>query len=589
MRSILIKTSRSTDRGWYVLLLLLVFSSVSSQDRKDNDRIYSVFLIGDAGEPYVDQSSQINILGNLLKEAGDQSSVIYLGDNIYPRGMPDEDEKHRAEAEKIITSQVNILKGYRGNTFLIPGNHDWEKGKRDGMYQNMRQEEFIEAYLDSTNVYLPDGSCPGPVEVSLNEELTLIIVDTQWILHPWDKPRRADGCLVQSSAELIDLLEDIIRRNANKKVIVATHHPMISYGIHGGVTTWKDHLFPLTAASDNLYIPIPIIGSIYPFYRKYIGSLQDLANPKYKSVSKEFFKIFEKHPNLIHVAGHEHNLQYSKKDSVHYVVSGAGVKTTTVKQKGYAQFVKETVGFARLDFYKNGAVDLKFIQGDGEEIWSNEIFNSPYIKAPELASNYKIPEDSTVTTNASDEFIRSSKDFWLVGENYRDVWAASVEVPVFDIGSEKGGLEIVQRGGGMQTRSLRLENEQGQQYVLRSVRKYTEKVVPGPLRETVAGDLIQDQISSSHPYGAFTVQYMAEAAGIYHTNPKLVYLPDDPRFGSYRKDFANTISLYEERPAGDRSDIESFGRSDDIINTAKTIKQLHKDNDNFVDQEWTLK
>lgn len=550
-----------------------------------------MFLIGDAGEPFIEKSSQIKVLSDLVREAGENSSVIFLGDNIYPRGMPDEDNKHREVAEQIITSQISFLKEYQGNTFIIPGNHDWEKGTKDGMYQNMRQEEFIEDYLDSANVYLPDGSCPGPEEIHINEEITLIIVDTQWILHPWDKPRKDDGCQVQSSAELIDLLEDIIERNAHKKIIFASHHPMVTYGIHGGVTTIKDHIFPLTAASHGLYIPLPVIGSIYPFYRKYIGSLQDLANPRYKSVSKALFEIFEAHPNLIQVAGHEHNLQYSLRKGIHYVVSGAGSKHTPVKKKGFAQFVKDTIGFARLDFYKSGSVELTFIQADAKEIWKKEIFNEPYVEPEEISEIdfHDILEDSVVITAASDEFVRSSSDYWLVGENYRNVWAAKVDVPVFDIGSEKGGLKIIQRGGGMQTKSLRLENKDGEQYVLRSVRKFTEKVVPEPLRETVAGDLIQDQISSSHPYGAFAVKYLASEAGIYHTNPKLVYIPDDPRFGNYRSDFAGTISLFEERPAGDRSDIESFGESKKILNTADVLKQLYKDNDNNVDQPWVLK
>ena len=162
----------------------------------------------------------------------------------------------------------------------------------------------------------------------------------------------------------------------------------------------------------------------------------------------------------------------------------------------------------------------------------------------------------------------------MLGNNYREDWLREIhDVPYFDIGTEKGGLKIVQRGGGQQTKSLRMENEDGKQYVMRSIEKYPENAVPSELRNTVAVDIVTDQISAAHPYGAFAVPVMAEAAGIYHTNPKLYYLPDDPRLGIYRQSFGKGLYLFEERPAKNRDDIESFGRSEDIVNTFEVLKK----------------
>jgi hypothetical protein len=163
------------------------------------------------------------------------------------------------------------------------------------------------------------------------------------------------------------------------------------------------------------------------------------------------------------------------------------------------------------------------------------------------------------------------------------------DIPIFDIGTEKGGLKIVKRGGGQQTKSLRLENEDEKQYVLRSIEKYPQSAVPPELRNTVAVDVVTDQISAAHPYGAFAIPKMAEAAGIYHTNPELVYLPDDPRLGIYRQTFGDGLYLFEERPAGNREDIESFGRSRDIVNTAEVLKETRKDGDHYVDQQFALR
>ncbi len=93
----------------------------------------------------------------------------------------------------------------------------------------------------------------------------------------------------------------------------------------------------------------------------------------------------------------------------------------------------------------------------------------------------------------------------------------------------------------MQTRSLRLEDKTGKQWVLRSIEKYPANALPIELRGTYIDDFVTDQVSASHPYGAFVVPTMAEAVNVYHTNPKLVYLPDDPWLGIYQSDFSEGL------------------------------------------------
>ena len=102
-----------------------------------------------------------------------------------------------------------------------------------------------------------------------------------------------------------------------------------------------------------------------------------------------------------------------------------------------------------------------------------------------------------ITLKASSKYNKKRSSYWLTGRNYRDVWNTELKVRIFDIGKEKGGLKIVQRGGGFQTNSLRLEAKDGKQYVLRSVEKYPERAaIPEILLETLAADIIKDQISS---------------------------------------------------------------------------------------------
>ena len=555
---------------------------------------HTVYLVGDAGELFENGNPVLSLLGEHLAHSDENNTVLYLGDNVYPRGLPEERHRNREEAEQILLRQLEVFKGFKGNVFMIPGNHDWDKGKPKGYSYITNQERFVESALvkileDSVNAFLPDNGCPGPVEIEITPELTLIVLDTQWLLHPWEKPRAEEGCGVERSAELFGLMQEMLRQNSHKKIIVASHHPMYTYGIHGGVSNFNDHLFPLTAVNESLYIPLPIIGSIYPLYRKLLGNVQDIPHPKNKAIRQSLEELYRDHANLIHVSGHEHSLQYSYKDSVHYVVSGSGSKSTYVKQKKYAQWVHEGLGFSKIIYEANGSVSLEFWSPEQKQqpIYKKELYKEPYHPLPEISDLILNFSDSTVWASASEQYDTKSPGF--MGENYRIAWKTKTEVPVFDIGTAKGGLQIIQRGGGQQTRSLRLKNPQGQQYVLRSIEKYAEKAVPEPLRGTVGAELVQDQISASHPYAAFVIPELAEAAEIYHTNPKLVFIPNDPRFGVHQRDFANQLALFEERAAGNRKDLASFGNAKKIISTPDMLEELYDDNDNLVDQKWVLK
>jgi hypothetical protein len=166
------------------------------------------------------------------------------------------------------------------------------------------------------------------------------------------------------------------------------------------------------------------------------------------------------------------------------------------------------------------------------------------------------------------------------GESWRKLWAAPVKFRVFHLQQEKGGLTILQRGGGMQTKSLRLKDKNGQEWVLRTIQKYPERVLPPNLRKTIAASILQDQIAAEHPYSALTVPPMAAALDVPHANPELVYVPDDPAFGKYQKDFAGQVFLFEEREPLD---------ADKTDNTDKAQEKLQGDNDNRVDQKLVLR
>ena len=574
----------------YFVLLLFLASNSFGQIGPNDSIVYKLYMIGDAGK--AGPRPALDLLEQHLVKEGAPSGVIFLGDNIYQNGMPPVGHKDRLEAEQAINGQINILKNFSGDKFFIPGNHDWKQGKEGGWDYLLRQEDYVEAALDSSDVFLPSDGCPGPIEISLADKITLVILDTQWILNKEDKPGRTSSCDSKTGEEIFLLLEDILLRNQNKKVIVASHHPMISKGPHGGVMTFNDHMFPLTNLNPKLYIPLPVIGSIYPIHSQLIGTSQDLANLEYQQMVKAITQLLKKHNDLTYISGHEHGLQHLSEDGIHYIVSGSGSKLSHVKQKYPSKFAGNYHGFGTLEYYASGDTKLSYYTPETNDnlIYEAVLSTKPFIGPVEIDSviTKNFPKGD-VLTNASDLYEGGGFRRFMFGEAYRAEWYQGVEVPVLDIGKEKGGLDIIKLGGGNQTKSLRFEASDGKQYVLRLLEKDASKLIPSEYRSNFVKKVMQEGISGSHPYAAFVVPDLADAAGVYHTNPKLMFVPKDPRFGIYERDFGNKLALFEERAANEQSDAPYFGNAPDVINTPKMLKNLYKDNDNYVDQESVLK
>lgn len=574
-----------------VILFTLPILDVCAQPG-DSAVVHTMFLLGDAGEPHVKDTPMGKIVSEKIAQAGDTPTVLFLGDNIYTRGLPDEDARNYEEAESILKTQVEFVQGFKAKGIFIPGNHDWHNWGRKGLEYIRNQQRWLDSLRDENITLLPRDGCPGPVEISLGEKAVLIILDTQWFLHQWDKATDPELCSATTPAEVFSMVEDIFRRNRGKRMIVAAHHPLYTYGEHGGVFTWKAHIFPLVKITRHAYFPFPAIGSVYPLYRKWLGHIQDTPHPLYRSFSEALQLIMRAYPGAIYVAGHEHALQYIVKDSTHYVVSGSAAKTEYVKQKGHAVFAKDILGFAELGILANGSVRLTFHQVDARHPDGHNVFQTtipPVSQEPSRSEEAVDFRGQVARTKASGQYEGGTFYEKLLGENYRAAWSQKIEVPVFDFGRDKGGLRILKRGEGLQTLSLRLADSSGREYVLRSVEKYPEAAVPEVLRKTFAQSPVQDRLSASHPYAALAVAPLAEAVGLFHTHPRLVYIPDDHRLGEYRSTFAHMLALFEERPALEGAHAPWFGNAENVVSTAKVIENLVGDNDNRVDEKFVLK
>lgn len=197
--------------------------------------------------------------------------------------------------------------------------------------------------------------------------------------------------------------------------------------------------------------------------------------------------------------------------------------------------------------------------------------------------------DSTIMVYPRGDIYRAgkSKRVWF-GNNYREEWVTPVEIPLFNFKNENGELKIIKEGGNFQTLTLRLEDEAGKEWVLRSIDKDASSRIPENIRTDMAEDIVQDQMSASNPYGALAVPGIAEAAGIYHTNPRIVYLDRKYLSDEFPEKWEG-MYLFEERPDGNRDDVASFGYSEKIVSTPKMMEKVTEHIDSRVDQKLFLK
>lgn len=188
----------------------------------------------------------------------------------------------------------------------------------------------------------------------------------------------------------------------------------------------------------------------------------------------------------------------------------------------------------------------------------------------------------SLTVIAGSEYEAGSFHKWLWGEHYRTEWTTPFTVVVLDLGSYANGLVPLKRGGGFQTKSLRFQGNNGKQYAFRSINKDPTKALPPELRDTFAGGVIQDQISSSHPAAPLVADALADALGVIHPKPVICILPDDERLKEFRPDFAGILGMLEEYPADGPDGAPGFAGSTKIINTLKLFDELEKNSDDRV-------
>jgi hypothetical protein len=175
------------------------------------------------------------------------------------------------------------------------------------------------------------------------------------------------------------------------------------------------------------------------------------------------------------------------------------------------------------------------------------------------------------------------------GRNHRVEWTTPIRVPVLKLDTAFGGLIPYEAGGGNESKSLKLRTKNGKEYALRSINKSRTSVIPDNLKGTFMEDVVIDGVSMSHPYGAFAVGYMMERAGIYHSWPKVVYLPKQQALDTFNNKYGNDLYLLEQKAEGDWREADNLGNFSKFYETEEVLAKLKENNVFTVDQHAYIK
>lgn len=318
---------------------------------------HSIYLIGDAGKDTLPGPALLMLEKEL--EDHPESTVLFLGDNIYPAGLEGKDGKRKKRAsEQKLLSQLERTNGHKGRVYWVPGNHDWKAGRWNGHWLVKEEARFVEEFYDNSSiinkdgrVFLPKNGLPGPEIESIKEHgFNVIAFDVQWWLQrQFFHKVPTEGGLNKREMEdrFLIRLDSLINLSLadSQLVILAAHHPMYSNGHHGAPKQpWRFIL--------NWVPPFQLFG-LMGLNRALV---QDMHQLRYKRIRKKILKILDSYKGIIYVSGHDHNLQYIKKQQNHFLISGAGSKRSSLSGDRYqASYMDDrNYGFMRLDLMDDG-------------------------------------------------------------------------------------------------------------------------------------------------------------------------------------------------------------------------------------------
>ncbi len=568
------------------LLLVVLVGSWPAAMAQPSTVNYRVYLLGNTADIGLESDFYSHLASNLSES--DPFTVVLNGDLIDSRNNKKPTSLDSLKIRKLLQA---ITKHKNGNVVIVPGDRDWASSGKKGWKSAVELEKMIKSMKFKNVSWAIDKGCPGPKLIEINDQLILILINTQWWNHPYSKPDPTSAeCKISTERDFLIELENLVEDTEGKNILVAGHFPLKSLGKYGGNFPLSNHLIP------------PIYGSAHVGYRQNIGTRKDIVNGRFDGIRGRIENIILRKGAVIYAAGHERNLQVLEMGENFIMNSGSPVYAEFVaKSKMANEYTGAIPGMVELVYYQSGRIDYRihhyqinnqFIVNKEHTLFhspcdaavGNENFNSAVDPCDPPASNARLADSwpSHAFLAGGDYEVRGLNKF-LLGQHYRTSWMVPVKAPYLDLQNTFGGLKVYEKGGGHQTTSLKIKGGNGREYVFRSVDKDPVQLLPYELQGTVIARIMQDITSMQQPYGAMAVGSMLNATDILHAEPKLYIMPPSNNLGPFKTKYSNLLGMLEEKPINVKNTRIPFANADEILQSRKMFRELYRDHDNMVD------
>ena len=322
-------------------------SDAQAAEPYDSTGKFTLLVVGDAGQPgdaLVKTNAAILAEATRVAELGSPlSAMAFTGDNFYPIGLNHTEGTRNELVETVLGPISGLLRVIgRENVHAVPGNHDYFCDMFGPIpYGSCNGGNLHELAIPVWTYHLfGPASIRYPTKRNSTDSIELIMVNSPFFVRygeaSWDTYYDSLRVLLKASA-------------ANKAIkwrLMFTHHPIYTFGEHGGYRVWDptvQRIKFLGACIEDKKDPIRYLYRI-------AKSDEDICAPRYRQFRDSIMTIMHAGGAKIHalISGHEHSLQFlaqrgglANTPNI-YIISGAGSKQDAVR----TSFVDTRRGFS---------------------------------------------------------------------------------------------------------------------------------------------------------------------------------------------------------------------------------------------------
>ncbi len=553
------------------LLFLFLMISVSAQEE--------LYLFGNLKGPKLSKRLK-HFEATLDKEENKANFTLLLLGDLRQKNNENEDT---------LVSFIQRIQKRGAKVIAVTGDRDWDKSGLHGLDTVKALEHRFKTKIGH-NIFFPKKNCPGPYVKDIGEDIRLIAINSQWWLHHYRKMLPVDSeCDQITKVQILDDLTEAIETAKERKVIIITHHPITSGGVYGGNSHLKGHLFPFSHDKPNNKTFLPLYGTFYNKYRQNIGTTQDFSSDEYEAYISDIEGVLTDYEDVVVCSSHEYDLQVLKINNNFQIISGSFLKSAQVNSIKNTLYKNKSRGFVKVETTDNKELISKIYLYDKEANEFALVQTIPlHTSKHEHSINHLKLKSSSAELQKQEKYYGGDygaskfKELFF-GSLYRDAWTEHIDVPMLDLDTVFGGLTPLEKGGGLQTISLKFKDKDGRKYAFRSINKTPIKALPKEFRISLVNEITRDMTATQHPYGALFVSSLLNSTELYHGSPKLYIMPDSPKLGTYRKEFAGMFGMLEPKPTELDDLSKSFQNADQVKSTISLYNKLYDSPKNYID------